>query len=147
MWRPRVTVASIVEDQGKFLMVEELIDSKRVFNQPAGHLDPGESLVEAAVRETLEETAWTIEPQALVGLYRWVHPESHITFLRCTIAAKVLSHDARRKLDVEIQQVHWLTMDAIQQKGSRLRSPLVLSCLEDHLAGKHYPLDILADIS
>lgn len=144
MWAPRVTVAAIVEDQGRFLMVEEIIDGKSLLNQPAGHLEPGESLLQAVCRETLEETAWILEPQALVGVYRWVHPDSNETFLRSAFCGQARPGPADATLDPDIHQVHWLTPEQIH--AWPWRSPLVGRCLQDYLAGRRYALDLLLDI-
>jgi 8-oxo-dGTP pyrophosphatase MutT (NUDIX family) len=145
-WKPRVTVAVIAEQRGRFLMVEEHADGQIRFNQPAGHLEDRESLVDAAVRECLEETAWHFEPQALVGIYRWRNPDSDATFLRATFSGRCLQHDIGRRLDTDIIAAHWLSADAIRARADHLRSPLVLRSMDDYLAGQRYPLDILVDL-
>jgi 8-oxo-dGTP pyrophosphatase MutT (NUDIX family) len=145
-WKPHVTVAAVAELQGRFLLVQERDAGKRVLNQPAGHLEDGESLLAAVRREVLEETAWQFEPQALVGIYRWRHPETGITFMRFTFAGALLSHDSGRSLDPDIEQVVWLSDAEIRRQQHRVRSPLVLSCVRDYLAGKTWPLEILADL-
>ena len=132
--------------QGRFLLVQECAAGKRVLNQPAGHLEDGESLLAAVRREVLEETAWQFEPQALVGIYRWRHPESGITFVRFTFAGALLGHDNGRILDPDIEQVVWLSDAEIRQQQDSVRSPLVLSCVDDYLAGRSWPLEILADL-
>lgn len=147
MWKPHVTVATIVERDGRFLLVEEAPDGVNVLNQPAGHLEPGESLVAAARRETLEETAWDVEPQALVGVYRWIHPQKDLTFVRFAFAGRVLRHAAEQSLDPAVIQAVWLTIDEIRQQRDRHRSPQVLACIEDYLAGQRYPLACLHDIT
>lgn len=146
IWKPRVTVAVIVERDGRFLTVEEWIEGEPRFNQPAGHLEDGESLVDAAVRECLEETAWQFQPEALVGIYRWRHPTSKDTYLRATFSGQCVQHHIDRSLDADISAVHWLTSGELQQRRAQLRSPLVLRSLEDFLAGKRYPLELLIDI-
>jgi len=146
IWKPNVVVAAIVERDGRFLLVEEEADGRHVFNQPAGHLDEGESLVNAVVRETWEETAWRIEPTALIGVYRWPKPNSDITFMRFCFAARALSHDATAKLDKEIVRAVWLTPAQIEALGERLRSPLVLRCLRDYQAGRRFDLSVLQDL-
>lgn len=146
IWKPNVVVAAIVERDGRFLLVEEEADGRHVFNQPAGHLDEGESLVQAVVRETREETAWHIEPTALVGIYRWPKPDSKITFLRFCFAARALNHDSHAALDTEILRAVWLTLPEIEALGERLRSPLVLRCLRDYVAGRRFALDLLRDL-
>lgn len=144
MWSPHVTVAAIVENRGRFLMVEEIIDGQRVLNQPAGHLEPGESLLQAACRETLEETAWILEPEALVGVYRWVHPHSGDTFLRTAFCGQARQGPADGQLDADIHAVHWLNPEEIGARPQR--SPLVWRCLQDYLAGRRHDLALLVDI-
>jgi 8-oxo-dGTP pyrophosphatase MutT (NUDIX family) len=147
VWKPRVTVATVAENDGRFLMVEEQIDGEQRFNQPAGHLEDGESLVDAAVRECLEETAWQFQPAALVGIYRWCHPASQDTYIRITFCGECVQHHTDRYLDADITAAHWLTLDAIREREALLRSPLVLRSLEDYLAGKRYPVELLVDIA
>ena len=142
IWRPSVTVAAVIERDGKFLFVEEMIDGRRVINQPAGHLDPGESLVAACAREVLEETAHRFEPAGLVGVYRWYYEPKDVTFLRFCFSGKLLGK-SDRALDKEIIATHWLTVDELKASAAR-RSPLVLKCVEDYLAGRNYPLDLLS---
>lgn len=145
-WAPRVTVATVVERDGRYLLVEEQVDGAVVLNQPAGHLEPGESLAEAAVRETLEETGWSVRPEALLGVYRLVSPGDGLTFLRFAFAAKPLEHHPERALDAGILQAVWLTPGEIHAAGERLRSPLVTRTLDDHLAGVRLPLSTLQDV-
>ena len=144
IWRPSVTVAAIIERGGRFLLVEELIDGKRVLNQPAGHLDPGESLLAACAREVLEETAHQFTPAALVGVYRWHYAAQDVTFLRFCFSGRVDSFEKERKLDSEIIALHWLTPAELAARRSEHRSPLVQKCVEDFLAGRCYPLEILS---
>lgn len=146
IWKPNVVVAAIVEREGRFLLVEEEADGRPVFNQPAGHLDEGESLLNAVRRETWEETAWRIEPTALVGVYRWPKPDSDITFLRFCFAARAVSHDPTAVLDKEILRAVWLAPTQIEALGERVRSPLVLRCLRDYQAGRRFDLAILQDL-
>ncbi len=143
VWKPHVTVAAVVEHNGKFLLVEEETDEGIRFNQPAGHLERDETLLQAVVREMLEETGYTFVPEYLVGIYHWSHPEKDITYLRFAFAGKTVAHDAGRKLDEGILGVRWLSIDEIRAQADRLRSPMVQRCLEDWLAGKHYPLDLV----
>jgi 8-oxo-dGTP pyrophosphatase MutT (NUDIX family) len=145
-WTPHATVAAVVERDGAFLLVEETKAGRRVLNQPAGHLEDGESLLEAVVRETLEETAWTFRPRGLVGIYRWRHPGSGETFLRTCFYGDAVQHHPERALDVGIDAAVWLTPDAIRAQAERLRSPLVLRTLEDYLSGGRFPLDVLKDL-
>lgn len=144
-WPLHVTVAAVVERDDRFLLVQESISGQSVLNQPAGHLEQNESLVEAVVRETLEETAWLFEPDALVGIYRWLNPAGD-TFLRFSFTGVVRDHDASRSLDTGIEDVVWLDRDALEKQVSRLRSPLVLRCIDDYLAGTRLDLSILKDI-
>ncbi len=145
-WKPHVTVAAVVEKQGRFLLVQELDAGNRVLNQPAGHLEDGESLLAAVRREVLEETAWQFEPRAIVGIYRWRHPQHRITFLRFTFTGTLLAHDSGRKLDPDIEQVVWMSHAGIRAQTGSLRSPLVLRSIDDYLAGKSWPLAMLADL-
>lgn len=147
IWTPNVTVAAIVERDGRFLLVEEEADGALVLNQPAGHLDEGESLLEAVVRETLEETAWHFVPEALVGVYRWPHPAKGITYLRFAFAGQLLRHEPQRALDHGIVRVLWLTRAEAARQVHRHRSPQVLRCIDDYLAGERYPLASLKDLA
>ncbi len=143
IWKPHVTVAAVIERSGRFLLVEERIDGKRVFNQPAGHLERGESLLDAVRREVLEETAHPFEPAALVGVYLYELPEKDRTYLRFCFSGRVDGAEPGRALDAEIVAVHWLTREEIQKRRDALRSPMVLRCIDDHLAGAALPLDTL----
>ncbi|MGA9394211.1 MAG: NUDIX hydrolase [Azonexus sp.] len=143
VWKPNVTVAAVVQRDGKFLLVEEETDAGLAFNQPAGHLEPGESLVAAVEREVLEETAYHFKPTHLVGIYNWRHPAKDLTYLRFAFAGELRGWEAERKLDDGIVGARWLTLDELRATQERHRSPLVLRCIEDHLAGKSYPLDLL----
>lgn len=145
IWKPNVVVAAIIERDGKFLLVEEKADGRLVLNQPAGHLDEGESLMQAAVRETLEETAWHFTPEALLGVYRWPHPTKDITYLRFAFIGHVTSHEENRALDHDIVRALWLTPEEIRAERARHRSPQVERCLNDYLAGRRYPLELLAE--
>lgn len=144
VWRPRVTVAAVIERDGSFLFVEEIQDGRCVLNQPAGHLDPGESLVAACAREVLEETAHRFEPAALVGIYRWHYQPADVTFLRFCFSGSVSGVEKSRTLDKEIVALHWLTPAELKEKSSMHRSPLVQQCLDDYVAGHHHSLDLLS---
>lgn len=143
IWKPNVTVAAIIEQDGKFLLVEEHTSQGQLFNQPAGHLEPGESLLAAVVRETLEESAYAFEPQHLVGIYRWHTPQSDTTYLRFAFTGRILAHHPQQALDEGIIRAVWMTPEEIRASRERHRSPLVLRCVEDHLSGKRYPLELL----
>ena len=139
---PHVTVATIVEDQGRYLMVEELSNNRVVFNQPAGHLEADESLIQAAHRETLEETAWTIEITGITGVYLF-RGENGVTYQRTCFTALPLAHQPELELDTGILRAHWMTLDEIRARQSELRSPLVLECILDYLNKPRYPLDLI----
>lgn len=144
-WPPYITVAAIIEDAGKFLLVEEQIENKIVYNQPAGHLEPNETIIAATIRETLEETAWHYQPNALVGLYFYTNECEDKTYLRFCFCGIGVKHDATRALDQDIIRALWLSYDEIQQRSKQLRSPMVLQCIEDYMQGKRFPLDLLKD--
>ncbi len=142
-WFPHVTVAAVVERDGRFLLVEEhTVDGVRL-NQPAGHLEEGESLPDACVREALEETAHRVAVDSLVGIYNWTRPDGSITYLRFAFACRSLSEEAGRVLDEGIIRAVWLTHEELLAQQERLRSPLVLQVIEDYLAGRRYPLDVI----
>ena len=143
LWKPNVTVAAIVERGGRFLLVEEETDRGRLFNQPAGHLDPDETLLQAVVRETLEETACVFEPAALLGVYQYRQRDSDVTYLRFAFTGEVTARQEGRALDHGIVRAVWLTPDEIRASAGRHRSPLVMRCIEDYLAGQRYPLKLL----
>jgi 8-oxo-dGTP pyrophosphatase MutT (NUDIX family) len=143
-WRPSATVAAVIERDGKFLFVEEIQDGRRVLNQPAGHLDPGETLLQAVAREVLEETAHRFEPAALVGIYRWTYEPEDVTFLRFCFTGHILGVEAGRKLDKEIVDLRWLTLAELRGLHAMHRSPLVQQCVEDYLAGRRFPLEVLS---
>jgi len=142
---PEVTVAALAERDGRFLIVEESIDGKLVLNQPAGHLEPGETLLEAVAREAREETAWHFAPEAFLGVYLW-RAQSAATFLRFAFSGTVSDHDAAQSLDAGILRTHWLTRAELAARESRLRTPLVLRCVDDYLSGRRLPLDAIAHL-
>jgi 8-oxo-dGTP pyrophosphatase MutT (NUDIX family) len=144
--RPAVTVATIVERDGRFLVVLEETRSGRKLNQPAGHLEAGESIAAGAVRETLEETGWRVRPTHLVGIYTWAAADNGATFVRFTYAAEAITHDAARPLDDGIVQALWLTYDELAARRADHRSPLVLRCIDDHRAGRRWPADVIVEV-
>lgn len=146
-FKPDVTVAAIIERDGLFLLVEEHIGPRLVLNQPAGHLEDGETLLEAVIRETLEESAWHFAPRALVGVYLWKQPENNKSFLRVAVAGSVTHHEPQRRLDRGIERALWLTREQIIAKSARLRSPMVLRCIDDYLGGARHSLDVLQHLS
>jgi 8-oxo-dGTP pyrophosphatase MutT (NUDIX family) len=146
VWCPHVTVACVVADGDRFLMVEEEACGRLAYNQPAGHLEDGESLTAAALRETLEETGWTVELQHLIGVQQWRSTEHGDGVVRFSFAARALSHDPDRPLDTGIHRALWLTRAEIAALGDRLRSPLVLLSIDAWLAGRRLPLDSLSSL-
>jgi 8-oxo-dGTP pyrophosphatase MutT (NUDIX family) len=147
-WKPSVTVAAIIERDGRYLLVEEHTPEGLKLNNPAGHLDLGESPLQAVVRETLEETACDFKPDALLGIYlsRFVRPASgeDVTYLRLAFCGIVGEPQPGRALDDGIVRTLWLTADEIRAQAGRLRSPLVQRCIDDHIAGRRYPLEVLS---
>jgi 8-oxo-dGTP pyrophosphatase MutT (NUDIX family) len=143
--RPAVTVATIVVRDGRFLLVEEHTRAGLRLNQPAGHLEAAETLADAAVRETLEETGYHVAPTALVGIYRWQAPETRATYVRFAFAAEIIDHDRERPLDEGIVQALWLDRDELAARRDRHRSPLVQRCVDDFLAGRRLPLDAVTE--
>jgi ADP-ribose pyrophosphatase YjhB (NUDIX family) len=143
VWKPSVTVAAIAERDGRFLLVEELTTRGQLFNQPAGHLDPGESLIDAVVRETLEETACAFEPTGLLGVYQFHSRADDVTYVRFAFTGSITGPEAGRALDAGIIRAVWLTPQEIRRETARHRSPLVMRCVEDYLAGRRFPLDVL----
>lgn len=151
-YKPSTTVAAIIERKGRFLVVEELTPEGLRLNNPAGHLDPGESLLQACVRETLEETAFAFTPEALVGIYlaRVQMPDgpgrpggADISYMRFAFCGHLGALDTARKLDTGIVRTLWLTLDEVRASTALHRSPLVLQCIEDYAAGRRYPMDVL----
>jgi 8-oxo-dGTP pyrophosphatase MutT (NUDIX family) len=141
-----ITVAAIVERDGRFLMVEERVGTDLVFNQPAGHLERGESLLEAAIRETREETGYAFTPEYLVGIYTWLREADEQSFMRVCLAGRADPPSLPVELDVGIVAAHWLTRDELLAPGRQLRSPLVLRCIDDFLAAARHSLDCLTNV-
>jgi len=142
VWKPSVTVAAIMQRGDRFCLVEEEADGRLVYNQPAGHWEPGETLAEACAREALEETAHSFRPTHLLGIYRWHYAPKDVTFLRFAFLGEVLG-ETGGPLDREIRRVVWLTPEEVRAGRERHRSPLVMACLDDCLAGRRYPLDVI----
>jgi 8-oxo-dGTP pyrophosphatase MutT (NUDIX family) len=145
-WKPDITVAAVSEDEGCFLVVEERINHRLVFNQPAGHVENGETILEALVREVREETAWVFLPAAFLGVYLWRNPASGRATLRFAFSGAVADHDASQPLDRGIVRTHWLSRAQLIERTARLRSPLVLRCIDDYLSGRRLPLDAVASL-
>ncbi|MGC8468071.1 MAG: NUDIX hydrolase [Acidithiobacillus sp.] len=143
-WSPHITVAAIAEDEaGRFLLVEEIVDGRRCLNQPAGHWDPGETLLQAVVRETLEETGYAFQPICLVGIYHWEHPHKNLTYLRFSFAGKVGPRDESRPLDHGIVGPLWLSREELEARRDQWRSDMVSRCVADYCAGQRYSLELL----
>ncbi len=146
-WKPNVTVAAIVEHDGRYLLIEERTPEGLRLNNPAGHLDPGETPEQGVIRETLEETACAFVPTAFLGLYmaRFVRPDAgeDITYVRLAYSGHVGEPDPARSLDDGIERRVWLTLAEVRASAARHRSPLVLRCIEDHAAGRGHPLDVV----
>ena len=144
--RPAVTVATIVERDGRYLVVEEETRAGVRLNQPAGHLESGESILEGAARETLEETGWRVQPTELVGIYTWSASEWGGTFVRFAFAATAERHDAARPLDDGIVRALWLTYDELAARRAEHRSPLVMRCVDDYRAGRRWPPAMITEV-
>ena len=144
IWTPHTTVAAIIEQAGEFLMVEERpMPGQSVYNQPAGHLEQGESLIQAVIRETREETGWGFTPLSLVGIYRWQVPPAGDTYMRFCFQGTCQDHHPEQPLDEGIIQACWMSREQLASNPERLRSPLVMRSIDDYQAGHRYPLEIL----
>ncbi|MCP8898166.1 NUDIX hydrolase [Gilvimarinus xylanilyticus] len=139
---PHVTVACVIERDAQFLLVREWIDGRERLNQPAGHLEANETLAQAAVRETLEETGWHIELTGVVGVDLYTAPANGVTYVRTTFIGRALEEDANPQLDEGIIGPEWLTRDEIAARREQLRSPMVLDIIDQYLAGRRYPLEV-----
>jgi ADP-ribose pyrophosphatase YjhB (NUDIX family) len=146
IWKPNVTVAAVIEQNGKFLLVEEETADGVMFNQPAGHLENGEMLLDGVVREVQEETAYRFQPTGLLGVYHWRHPKKDITYLRFAFTGEIAGHDPEQKLDTGILRACWLTLDEVRATQGQHRSPQVLTCIEHYLAGQRFPLSVLTHL-
>jgi 8-oxo-dGTP pyrophosphatase MutT (NUDIX family) len=145
VWKPNVTVAAVVEHDGRFLLVEEDTPDGIRLNQPAGHLDPGETIIAACAREVLEETAHRFEPTGLVGIYRWYYKPADVTFLRFCFSGRILGA-VERPLDKEILALHWLTPAELRARAAMHRSPLVQQCVDDYLRGRNFAIEVLSNV-
>lgn len=143
VWKPHVTVAAVIEQNKKFLLVEENTNSGVAFNQPAGHLEEGENIITAVKREVNEETAWQFEPEHIIAIQLWRKNPGFPSFVRVCFAGHVHSFNTDQALDDDIISTHWLTHNEISEKKTKLRSPLVLKSVDAYLAGEHYPLSLL----
>jgi 8-oxo-dGTP pyrophosphatase MutT (NUDIX family) len=145
-WKPHATVAAIIEQDNKFLMVEELINGEKLFNQPAGHLDPNETLIDAVIREAREETAWLFTPEYITGIYQWKQANTERTFLRVAFCGSCSDFDETLELDDGIIQAVWKTRDELISQKNQWRSPMIINCIDDYLANKRYPLTLLTHV-
>ena len=146
-WFPHTTVAAVIERNGLFLMVEELDESGAiVFNQPAGHLEEHETLLQAITREVREETAWGFRAESLLGVYQWQVPPNGATYQRFCFSGSCFDHQPGQKLDEGILQARWMSRDELAENPEQLRSPMVLTCIDDYLSSNHFPLDLLKSI-
>lgn len=144
-FNPDITVACVIVREGRFLLVEEDVRGRRVLNQPAGHLEPGEGLVEAAAREALEETGWRVRPVNFIGSYLW-RAETGKTYIRFAFGAEALQHEPARPLDAGIVGCLWLTPAELRAESARLRSPLVQAAVDDYLGGQRAPLGLVQHV-
>jgi len=142
-----ITVAAIAESEDRFLVVEERIQHRLVFNQPAGHVEAGETLLEAIIREVREETAWRFEPRGFIDAYLWCNPATGRSTLRFAFTGTVHDHDPHQRLDHGIVGTHWLSRAELAERGPRLRSPLVLRCIDDYLGGSIHALSSVGTLN
>ena len=145
-WKPHATVAAIVEQNGLFLLVEEVTERGNRFNQPAGHLEDNETITEAVIRETLEETAYTFTPQALLGIYHWKHEHNDTTYLRFAFIGDANNHQPNLALDDGIIRAVWMSIDEIRANAHLMRSSQVITCIEDYLSGQRFPLNVITHL-
>jgi 8-oxo-dGTP pyrophosphatase MutT (NUDIX family) len=137
-----LTVATVVAQNDRYLMVKEFESGKLVINQPAGHVEPGEDIIDAAIRETYEETGWHVDINGFIGVYTTISPVTGITYYRLAFTAEALSLDEQAVIDTDIDEVVWLSSENIRQNNNQLRSELVIDCLDDYEQGKILSLDI-----
>ena len=146
IWKPNTTVAAVIEQDGRFLLVEEETTDGIRLNQPAGHLEKGETLIEATIRETREETAYDFTPEYLLGIYHWHHPGKDLTYLRFAFIGHADKHRPAQKLDEGILRAVWMSAGEIRATQAIHRSPQVLTCIEHYLAGQRFPLSVLTHL-
>lgn len=144
--KPELTVAAVIERRGRFLVIEERVARRVVFNQPPGHVEEREALIAAVIREVREETAWRFQPAAVVGVYLWKSPDAHRTYLRVAFCGAVDEHDPHQPLDHGILRTHWFTRGQLLGHAPRLRTPMVLRCVDDYRAGMRLPLDLVQEL-
>lgn len=142
-WPPHITVATVVEKNGQFLFVEEATNGAPMINQPAGHLEPEETLVDAAIRETLEESCWKVEITALIGIYIYHAPHNKVIYHRYCFSAAPIEQDKTMVRDTDIRDAYWLTLEQFKDHHCQPRSPLVAKCIADYLNGLRYPLALI----
>jgi ADP-ribose pyrophosphatase YjhB (NUDIX family) len=143
-WQPHITVAAVVQQAGRFLLVKERsAEGVPVINQPAGHLQEGETLIQALVRETLEETRWRVEPEAILSFNLYTSPSNQVTYFRCNFLAKPITEDKSAVLDKDIEAVLWLSEAELLQRPENLRSPMVAKAIKDFQSGQRYPLSLI----
>lgn len=140
-----LTVAALVPGEQGFLLVKEKDDGRTVINQPAGHVEPGEGILDAVKRETLEETGWHVEPRHLLGISIYTSPHNQVTYYRMAFLCEALEHDKQAALDSDIIETLWLSETELRARQSEIRSPMVITTLDDYCAGKRYPLEIISD--
>ncbi|RVU31054.1 NUDIX hydrolase [Neptunomonas marina] len=145
IWTPRATVAVIVEQNEKYLMVEEIDNGEHRFNQPAGHLEDGETIHQGAIRETLEETGYNVQLTGVIGLYA-ASAANGTTYHRVCYCADIKDPIPSTELDADIVAVHWLTYEEIKEREAQLRSPMVLACIEDYRDNRRFPLDLIRQL-
>ncbi|MGQ0530235.1 MAG: NUDIX hydrolase [Panacagrimonas sp.] len=143
LWQPHIVVAAVVEREGRYLIVEEFINGELRLNQPAGHWEAGETLFEGLLRETLEETAWDVRISGFLGVYAWHPQDLPYAFVRFAFVAEALQHHPERPLDQGIQRAIWMTRDELLARADLHRGPAVMQCIEDHRAGRVFPLDLI----
>lgn len=147
IWTPHLTVAAIIEQDGRFLLVEENSEGQVVLNQPAGHVEENEPIYDAVLRETLEESGRHFTPEAISGFYRWHSPLNGITYLRIAFCGNCSERDHTVELDDDIITTHWMDLDLLHARSNDLRSPLVMQGFHDYLAGQRYPLDLVNELN